>query len=673
MLRGDLRQTGSRERVLRECPEGPVPAGRDRSLWAKIAQFGLMHRLIVEGPKWILLHERAFRAIFPLSFPHFSLSHISRKRRRRRGRRRRGRACLRELGASTLSSPLEAWSLTWSFVEDQTPILEGFELGLEHPRGWIGRALTPIWRSRELPSHLGARRLVDTFVGANEERKSCGRSDFMKSGRNGPYEEHDVNYEEEPEAVDEFDSDFDEDEPDPDDEAENEAEERLKPVKKRLIFPGKSMPKKKGKKKRCYTCCFASYHEANKAEKGGEEKRMTQEEMLLEAAETEIMNLRNLERVLAREEEVKKKAIIHKEVYNGPQIRFTSKNGKNYSHYFYSYHPPLQLVFPFSLNITFSLCLGRYADPEKSFCVVTGLPAKYRDPKTGLPYATMEAFKIIRERFLKEESEKKKPKKMDMGDLFDSISGEGFSNKRQRSMAGTTNGRNILVRKAGSMQGIKTRQSRLEITSYGVYGCNLLHNIEVTSSTIRTIAPPKMSTLESGATVNNPDYTSWVRTDRLVKSWIVGTLSEEVLGHAVGLQTAAEVWTALTNHFKQSSIACEFDLLAQLQHIMKGNNPLPTYVRNLNSICDQLHAIGKPVSDSTKVFSYELQIKRHSSPAPDVSMAFVSQWDAEAIGTEVEVEAITSTLKARVFLRRPKVADQRAINLLRRLGLILQP
>lgn len=39
------------------------------------------------------------------------------------------------------------------------------------------------------------------------------------------------------------------------------------------------------------------------------------------------MNLRNLERMLAREEEVKKKAIVHKEVYNGPQIRFTSKNG----------------------------------------------------------------------------------------------------------------------------------------------------------------------------------------------------------------------------------------------------------------------------------------------------------------------------------------------------------
>lgn len=40
------------------------------------------------------------------------------------------------------------------------------------------------------------------------------------------------------------------------------------------------------------------------------------------------MNLRNLERVLAREEEVKKRAIVHKAVYTGPQMRYISKNGK---------------------------------------------------------------------------------------------------------------------------------------------------------------------------------------------------------------------------------------------------------------------------------------------------------------------------------------------------------
>lgn len=41
----------------------------------------------------------------------------------------------------------------------------------------------------------------------------------------------------------------------------------------------------------------------------------------------EIMNLRNLERVLAREEEVKKRAIVHKAVYSGPQIKYISKDG----------------------------------------------------------------------------------------------------------------------------------------------------------------------------------------------------------------------------------------------------------------------------------------------------------------------------------------------------------
>lgn len=32
-------------------------------------------------------------------------------------------------------------------------------------------------------------------------------------------------------------------------------------------------------------------------------------------------------------------------------------------------------------------------------CCVTGQPAKYRDPVTGLPYATIDAFKQLRQRY----------------------------------------------------------------------------------------------------------------------------------------------------------------------------------------------------------------------------------------------------------------------------------
>nr|XP_010943789.1 SWR1 complex subunit 2 isoform X2 [Elaeis guineensis] len=271
-------------------------------------------------------------------------------------------------------------------------------------------------------------------------------------------EENDANYEEEPEAADEFDSDFDDDEPDPDDEAENEPEIRV-PIKKRLIFPGKPVTKKKNKKKvlskldkgpkiekssekstpsehqdapdelegervvRKSTRTSVIVRQAErdairaalqasmkpiKRKKEGEEKRMTQEEMLLEAAQTEIMNLRNLERVLAREEEVKKRAIVHKAVYNGPQIRFTSRDGKSY------------LEFSKGLPFQSEICTASVP------CI-----------------ATQRQDYLMRHKklsnFLQEESDKKKQAKMDLGSLFDSVSDQGFSCKRRRSGAGTMN------------------------------------------------------------------------------------------------------------------------------------------------------------------------------------------------------------------------------------------
>ncbi|XP_077235693.1 DNA binding protein SWC2 isoform X2 [Tasmannia lanceolata] len=305
-----------------------------------------------------------------------------------------------------------------------------------------------------------------------EEDEQFWNQDALKD------EEDDVNYQEEVEVADVFDSDFDEDEPEPDDEVENVADDRER-VKKRLIFPGKPVTKKKNKKKvlskleripedekslqgqqsnlpecqdipddlegerivRKSTRTSVIVRQAErdairaalqasmkpfKRRKEGEEKRMSQEEMLLEAAQTEIMNLRNLERVLAREEEVKKRAVVHKEVYSGPQIRYSSRDGKSF------------LEFSKGLSFQSEICTTPVPYPEKAICVVTALAAKYRDPKTGLPYATKEAFKIIRERFSQEENNRAKMEKMDMGYLFESISGQGFLVRRKRSRATNT-------------------------------------------------------------------------------------------------------------------------------------------------------------------------------------------------------------------------------------------
>ena len=51
---------------------------------------------------------------------------------------------------------------------------------------------------------------------------------------------------------------------------------------------------------------------------------LTQDELLAEAAQTELQNLADLQAMMAIEEQTKKKAMIKKAKYSGPMIRYKS-------------------------------------------------------------------------------------------------------------------------------------------------------------------------------------------------------------------------------------------------------------------------------------------------------------------------------------------------------------
>ncbi|GKV50857.1 hypothetical protein SLEP1_g57540 [Rubroshorea leprosula] len=102
--------------------------------------------------------------------------------------------------------------------------------------------------------------------------------------------------------------------------------------------------------------------------------------------------------------------------------------------------------------------------------------------------------------------------------------------------------------------------------------------------------------------VPNPTYATWRRSDRLLRGWITGTLSKEVLGIAVGLETASEVWKALEDHFVQSSQEREFHLMQEISSIQKGDDTLSEYIRKFKALCDELSTHGKTIPDKNKVF-----------------------------------------------------------------------
>ena len=118
-----------------------------------------------------------------------------------------------------------------------------------------------------------------------------------------------------------------------------------------------------------------------------EVEKLTQEELLRQAAHTEIVNRRSLELMLRMEDD-KKTLTGPKAPYVGPLIRFRSRIGE-------------PNVLTFEQFEEFPAVINSVAPPppKPKICVITGMKANYRDPKTGKPYANLAAFKQLRAQF----------------------------------------------------------------------------------------------------------------------------------------------------------------------------------------------------------------------------------------------------------------------------------
>ena len=73
----------------------------------------------------------------------------------------------------------------------------------------------------------------------------------------------------------------------------------------------------------------------------------------------------------------------------------------------------------------------------------------------------------------------------------------------------------------------------------------------------------------SNVLLTNPDYRSWIRLDQFVMSWLLSSISDQMLGHVVHYQSAAEVWIVLEQLFSTKSKARALQLHLSLQTLKK--------------------------------------------------------------------------------------------------------
>lgn len=101
----------------------------------------------------------------------------------------------------------------------------------------------------------------------------------------------------------------------------------------------------------------------------------------------------------------------------------------------------------------------------------------------------------------------------------------------------------------------------------------------------------------------NPVYHIWHISDQVVKAWILGSLTEDILSEVVKATTSQEVWLALASYFNKVSSSRLFELQRKLQTAEKQNKSMSVYLKEIKEVCEQLTSIGSPVSEKMKIFA----------------------------------------------------------------------
>jgi hypothetical protein len=109
--------------------------------------------------------------------------------------------------------------------------------------------------------------------------------------------------------------------------------------------------------------------------------------------------------------------------------------------------------------------------------------------------------------------------------------------------------------------------------------------------------PPQFLLGDDGKEISNPAHSIWQKKDQYVLSWINVHLSELVLSTIYGLQTSQQVWTSLATKFASSTRSHVSHLKRQLQSLRQGSKSCSEYLKNAQSLSNQLAAIGKPIDD----------------------------------------------------------------------------
>ena len=117
--------------------------------------------------------------------------------------------------------------------------------------------------------------------------------------------------------------------------------------------------------------------------------------------------------------------------------------------------------------------------------------------------------------------------------------------------------------------------------------------------------PPKTTEVtkadKTTAIEPNPLYGPWLSKDQQVLSYLLNSLTQEILAQVIGKDSTFDLWTALTTIFTAQSQSRITNLRMAISNTKKGNMSSNAFIAKMKSLGDELAAAGRPVTDGEMV------------------------------------------------------------------------
>ncbi|XP_062232853.1 uncharacterized protein LOC133930196 [Phragmites australis] len=106
----------------------------------------------------------------------------------------------------------------------------------------------------------------------------------------------------------------------------------------------------------------------------------------------------------------------------------------------------------------------------------------------------------------------------------------------------------------------------------------------------------------------------WVQADRVVRSWLLGSVADDVLDLAMTEgQNARALWLAIEGLFNDNKESRAIFLSNQFLSMVQGDLPILEYYQHLKTLADSLRDVSHPVSEPQLVLNLLRDLNSHYS------------------------------------------------------------